>query len=173
VIAFAILILAGSGAFLLRSNEPQDVQAVPATEAKAGSPALPLSVPGNASDQSAALRRLSVEEFRALGAEVMKALPTRADLQKSSDEDLHYIPPPLIKAGAELGKIAEAIANEPSLESEGVTLYHECAASPQHPDSIRALCFSNYRRLTKKTGKPFDQYVVRKNLRDLADKLDF
>lgn len=172
-LALAVLIVVGSGALLLHTQQAPLVSVNETVE-----PALePVTVPtpapvSDVAAPAAPVKHMSTEEFRALGAEVMKALPTKADLKKLTDEEAHGTPAPIITAGVELGKIAEAIADDPALEAEAITLYRECAASPQHPDSVRALCYSNYKRLAKKTGADFDQTVVKKYLRDLADRLD-
>lgn len=165
-LALAVGIVVGAGALLLTTRQAPDVE-TPATFERVEDTQLPDS----ASDLSGA-KHLSTEEFRALGAEVMKALPRKEDLQKIKAEESNGTPPALIAAGVELGKISEAAANEPALEAEAVTLYRECAASPQHPDSVRALCFSNYKRLAQKTGAPVDEAVASKAIRQLAEKLE-
>lgn len=156
VIGIALFVLVASGAFLIFTQQSHEPAVAPVEAEVIPTPA-PVSL-----DQV----HFSVEEFRALGAEVMKSLPVKSAEQTESV-------PPLVKAGAELGKIGDAVAKDPALTDEALTLYRECAASPQHPDSIRALCFSNYRRLAKKSGKAYDEHVVRKNIRDLAEKLEF
>ncbi|MGE3262579.1 MAG: hypothetical protein AB7K68_12430 [Bacteriovoracia bacterium] len=170
----AILVVIGAGAILLTTRQaPTTLEAAssPAADAISGiTDEVPAPLPVS---DVASVKRLSTEEFRALGAEVMKALPNKNDLQRLREAETHGTPPALIAAGIQLGKIAEAVANEPALEAEGITLYRECAASPQHPDSVRALCYSNYKRLSEKAGIPVNQYVVSKSLRQLAEKLDF
>jgi hypothetical protein len=176
LLAVAVLVLLGTGAILLNTHQAPDIyESSPPTDTEIIAPSLTDEAPPMPTPASdvASVKHLSTEEFRALGAEVMRALPTKKDLQKLKDEEAHGTPPALISAGVELGKIAGAVANEPALESEAVTLYRECASSPQHPDSVRALCFSNYKHLAEKTGAPFNERVVKKYLRDLSEKLDF
>lgn len=175
LLGVAILIVVGAGAVLLNTHQaPVVLDPPPPAVEEISTPTVTDEVipPAPVSDV-ASVKHLSTDEFRALGAEVMKSLPTKKDLQKLKDDEAHGTPPALISAGVELGKIAEAVANEPALEVEAITLYRECAASPQHPDSVRALCFSNYKRLAKKTGAAFNERIVSKPLRDLSEKLDF
>ncbi|MGZ3695970.1 MAG: hypothetical protein ACXWQO_17945 [Bdellovibrionota bacterium] len=176
LLAVAVLIVVAAGAILLTTRQAPDVimPEMPPTIADIAQPSIvdTVEIPVPASEAGGP-KHMSTEEFRALGAEVMKSLPTKQDLRKLRDDEAHGTPPALISAGVELGKIAEAVSNEPELELEAVTLYRECAVSPQHPDSIRALCFSNYKRLAKKTGADYDPEVVSKALRYLSEKLDF
>lgn len=169
-LALAVAIVIGVGALLLRTRQAPDISQNP-EEFPQLSETVPSPMP--VSDVAASRPRLSTEEFRQIGAEVMKSLPTKNDLQNLDSAQAHGTPPPIVTAGLALGKLAEAIGDDPALEAEAVTLYRECAASPQHPDSVRALCFSNYKRLTRKTGAVFNQYVVNKALRQLAEKLEF
>lgn len=169
-LALAVVTVIGIGALLLRTRQAPDI-----TQDSEEIPVLneTLAPPPPVSDLAASRPRLSTEEFRQIGAEVMKSLPTKNDLQNLDAAQAHGTPPPILTAGLALGKLAEAIGDDPALEAEAVTLYRECAASPQYPDSVRALCFSNYKRLTRKTGAAFNQYVVNKALRQLAEKLEF
>jgi hypothetical protein len=171
-LALAILIVLGAGVLLLHTRQAPLVTEAETAAVEAPEPA-PMPAPvSDTAAPAAPVKHLSTEEFRALGAAVMQALPTKADLRKLSDAEAHETPAPIITAGIELGKIAQAVADDPALEAEAITLYRECAVSPQHPDSVRALCYSDYKRLAKKTGADFDEHIVKRYLRDLADRLD-
>lgn len=107
---------------------------------------------------------LTTQEFRTLGAEVMSALPTKDSLRKDG-------PLPILVAGERLSAIAEAVENDSALGNEALLLYEGCAASAQYPDSVRALCFYQYKVLGKKTGTNLNQRNVSPEIRSFAEKL--
>lgn len=123
---------------------------------------------GNAVDPK---QHLTLEEFKVLAQQISKSLPTKQDLQKISPEDAHLTPSPILLAGERLGQIAQAVYNEPALGEEAMIFYLDCANAPMYPDSVRALCYSNYKALAKKLGRTIQENTVPAAIRKLADKL--
>lgn len=105
---------------------------------------------------------LSQEEFRLLGAEVMKSLP-----QSSVDSELM-----ILLAAEKFDPIQKAIRREPTLVSEGILLYEECGKSEQLKFSVRALCVAYVEKHTRSLGKRPMLEKFPKKLVDLAKTLN-
>lgn len=116
-------------------------------------------------------KRLSTEEFRTMAAKVAKELPTKQSVQGLTDKDAHTMPKPMLEAGQQLGLIAQAVANEPSLAQDAYLFYEKCAGSSQYLDAVRALCFSNYKDLGSKLGLAVKEEVAPRKIRELAEKI--
>lgn len=160
----ALVILAGGAAILLQTNQAPLILSTQEPELTPVQPPAIEPEPLLAPKQG-----LTTEEFRTLGAEVMSSLPTKASLKSLKAEDAHNVPLPILLAGEKLGGIAEAVSKDPALEAEAMLLYESCAVSVQYPDSVRALCFYNYRNLSEKSGRAMKS--VPAPIRQLADKL--
>ncbi len=116
-------------------------------------------------------RKLTEEEFSSLITETAESIPTKADLRKLTDHEAHHMPASLQIAGEKLGQVAQAIANEPRLEPSAFSFYEKCVASSSFPDSIRALCFSNYKKLGKKLNVPINENLASPEIQDLEGKI--
>ncbi len=117
-------------------------------------------------------KRLSTEEFRTMTAKVAKDLPTKKSVQGISEKDAHTLPAPMVEAGRQLGLIAQAVANEPSLANDAYLFYEKCAGSDQYLDAVRALCFSNYKGYGSKLGLAVRNEVAPAKIRELAERLE-
>lgn len=117
-------------------------------------------------------KKLSAQEFSNLAQEVSRTLPSKKDLQKLTAEEAHFTPKVILDAGNKLGLVAQAVENEPSLQRDAFAFYQQCSSAPTYPDSVRALCYSNYKALAKGLGvKPENDNSIPQNIRSLADKL--
>ncbi len=157
-------ILAGSAWLLLRTEQ------APLPPVVAENPVAAVD-PAAAVVEEESTPQITVEQFRSLGAEVMRSLPTRQSVKSLTAEETHGVPVPLFVAGERLGAIAEAVENNFSLAEEAILLYKGCASSGQYPDSVRALCYLNYRALVKKLGQPVARKLVPSHISDFAERL--
>lgn len=141
------------------------------TTSEAAHPALQVA-PSAAHDEST----LKIRKFRALVRESLAALPSKAEIHRLKGEEIHDTPEMLQNAGTVIGHIAEAIALDPSLASEGRKFYEACALNADKDDVVRALCYVKLRRLLKSRGESLrdfkDDGDIPDSVRDLADKLD-
>lgn len=133
-------LLGGWGLVLLRTH-----QAPLTMEAEKGNDEISTiqSAPQSPQPPTTEEAPLSQEEFRLLGAEVMKALP-----QTSVDSELM-----ILLAAEKFDPIQKAIRREPSLVAEGILLYEECGKSEQLKFSVRALCVAYVEKHTRSLGK--------------------
>ncbi len=104
---------------------------------------------------------LSQEEFRLLGAEVMKALP-----MAGTEGDLS-----IVSAAEKFAPIQQAIRKEPSLAEEGILLFLECGKSAQIPVATRALCVAYLERHGRSIGKRINLEKIPRRVTDLAKTL--
>lgn len=116
-------------------------------------------------------KKLTREEFAKLSQNVLSSLPNKATLKKLTDEEVHETPKIIMEAGVKLGLIAQAIANEPSLQKDGFEFYRACATSEKNPNSVRALCFSNYLAFGKKLGLTTNENIVPANVKTTISRL--
>ncbi len=116
-------------------------------------------------------RVYSSPEFRSFAGEVLRDLPTRADLQRLSPEEVHHTPKPVTDAGVKLGEIAEILAKQPELEGDAFGFYESCATGSDYPQSVRALCFFHWERLGKKLGRTIQPEKVPESVRRIAQQL--
>lgn len=116
-------------------------------------------------------KRLTAEEFRSLSQKVAQALPTKESLKGLTDRDVHTAPTPMVEAGYQLGLLAQAVANDPTLARDAFQFYEKCARSGAYLDAVRALCFANYKDFGAKLRLPVRQDIVPANIRELAEKV--
>lgn len=109
--------------------------------------------------------------FRAFTAEVLHALPTRADLQRLSPEEVHHTPKLVVDAGVKMGEIAEILARQPELEGDAFFFYESCATGADYPQSVRALCYFHWDRLGKRLQRQVDSRKVPESVRRVAEQL--
>jgi hypothetical protein len=175
-LASALAILIGVGALLLSTRqapllEDADPAAIPlatgttVTATDTSPPSPPESSP------PAQIKGLSVEEFRTLTAKVAQALPTKESVKGLSEQEAHNMPKPIAEAGAQLGQIAQAVSQEPSLGQEAYSFYEKCSASAQYLDAVRALCFSNYKEMGTKLGLAVREETAPAKIRELSEKI--
>lgn len=163
-IPLAVFVLGGIGLILLRTNQAP----LPVAVSEGGAPSADadlVNAPAPPPPPVAENPALSTEEFRTLGAEVMRSLPMK-NAAKGAEVSF-----PILVAGERLGAVAEAMQNEPALSEEGLLLFRGCAASDQYSDSVRALCFAYFRAFHKRAEKPISQGMIPAHIRTLAERL--
>jgi hypothetical protein len=143
--------------------------AAAANETVAGAPGSAGSASGDAATSKAA--PLSPVEFHALVDEVEKSIPSQSELRKLTPEQAHMTPKTLQSAGIQLGRVAEALENNPNLAADGLYFYEKCVLTDTNPTSVRALCLSDYEKLGERAHLPIRTGIAPANVRDLADKI--
>jgi len=105
-------------------------------------------------------------EFQSLAEKVLAGLPKRAELRKLTDAQLHHAPPEVVRAGTLLGRVAQALHDNPSLGSLGSEFYKRCTSDQDFVTSVRALC---YARLVARD--PLASVDVPANVRALSQQI--
>lgn len=179
LLAVAIGILVGVGAILLstrqaplitETNEPA-AQTAPSVATNTITDTAATTATETAADASVAKKILSAEEFRALLLSVRAALPRKEALQKLDESEIHGTPEPIVEAGRQLGRVAQALADDPSHAREAFGFYESCAGTHDFADSVRALCFFHYRAVGGSLGLEVRESIAPQDIRDLADRL--
>lgn len=115
--------------------------------------------------------KISERDFERLAAKTLRSLPDKKQLQKLTEEEAHQTPRAIKEAGVELGRIAQVLHDQPEMAAQGLRFYDVCLKRESVPTSIRALCFSNARRISKKTGKSFVPGQLPDAVIHLADEI--
>lgn len=108
-------------------------------------------------------------ELSAALDEASRSLPTMAELRKLPAVALHRTPAPVMKANAAIGQVAEAIEREPARAGEGLAFYGDCARRADVATSVRALCLTKMRQLSKTSGLPAVEDGIAAEVKDLSD----
>lgn len=74
-------------------------------------------------------------------SQTMKALPTLADLNDLSSEEVHHTPAVIKEGGLLIGKLHEAAEKEPELREPTLKFFKSCAENEELLPAIRALCW--------------------------------
>ena len=188
VILIAICILIATAYLLIRKQQNVLDNDLPLVQEKispsVSTPPSPGPVPGAAVPTAAnadavlskagvpEVKKITIEEFRALAKKVAKELPTKEQMQSLSAEEAHGTPKPIMEAGNQLGDIAEALDKNPDLSKDGFSFYEGCSKSGKRPDSVRALCYANYKKLGEKMGYPLRSDAAPRRVKDLAKNLE-
>lgn len=184
----AVLLAVIAGALLLkkRSSEtgggpetkPEAVATVEKTDQASQPPSasatvtVPVTQEGSADKKSAAKSvPLTREEFRTLAQKVLESIPAKDKLQEEAKKNVHGAPDSLFRAGLELGSIYQAVKDNPSLAPDAVEFYSACAKDEKRPDTVRALCFSHYRKIGAEIGASVDMKLVPEKIKVLSDKV--
>jgi len=101
----------------------------------------------------------------------LASLPTIAQLRELRSSELHRTPKAVVRAGDQIGLIAEAIEKNPALAPQGMAFYGKCARKNEISSAIRALCLGNLRDLARNSGAELNEIGVSEEIRRLADKL--
>lgn len=132
-------------------------------------------VPVDAADPSSKQGDKLNVEFQLLENEVLKSIPSVVDLQRLSENDVHFTPVSLRIAGRELGRIAKAIDMNSQLIHRGIEFFKRCALRESYPDTIRALCLADARDYLKKAGSGLEAFpeasTIPDAIRNLAEKI--
>jgi hypothetical protein len=171
-LCFLLALLVGAGSILLRTS--QAPFAALQNREPAPVPA-PLNVsappPAGSGPGEAAEKKYTREEFRALGEAALAKLPGKESVGALKEADAFVAPLPILKAGEILRPLAEAVHLDAELSAEAILIYRTCAASGDYPDTVRALCLHNFRRLARKSGKPTPEGFAPAFIRELTQKL--
>ncbi len=173
-----LLVVAGLALWLLRSPQEQDATApeklaVPASPStadvvKASPPPSQVAT----SSPPATSKTSSQEKFDQLVHRAKASIPTVRELRSLTEEEVHTTPKALIKAGAVIGDLAQAMKDDASLIPQGIEFYKSCAFEGDYPTPVRALCYSRARRLMSERGEKMrDEYLVPADVRELAQSL--
>jgi hypothetical protein len=115
-------------------------------------------------------------QFQGLVKEVNQLIPTQRELQNLSEQQAHFTPKVIVNASLGIGRIAQAISDNPNLTEDGKKFYRACAENEESPNSIRAACYFNYEEILKKTGSHDPSLKadpkISDNVKSLAHKLD-
>ncbi len=155
--SFGLFLLIGLGMVLLRTHQ------APLPMGKEEVQDEIVAVAASTDAKAMESKPLSQEEFRMLGAEVMKSLPSPTT---SVEGGL-----PILNSGERFAPIEEAIRKEPSLAEEGILLYLECGKSSHLPVSVRALCVTYLEQHKKNFGKKVSTEMIPRRISDLAHTL--
>jgi len=171
-----LALLIGAGALLLRTSQApfEALQAKAPIAAPAPAPVAVAEVPATAvgaSSPSNSVRVYSREEFRTMGEAALAKLPGREMLSAMKEADAYVAPLPLLKAADALKPIVEAVHADADLAPEAMVIYRTCASSGDYPDSVRALCLHQFRRLTRKSGRASPEGFAPGFIRELAGRL--
>ena len=145
--------------------------ASPGPSAVATPAATPASSQATSIADSRAVAPQLLANFEALRATAIGSIPTSADIQKLSSEDVHMTPKAIVEAAVEIGRVAEMIEAHPELSSQGLAFYRECAEKESAVESIRATCLSDFTTLRKRSGNSEALPKVPKRIALLAEKL--
>jgi hypothetical protein len=91
-----------------------------------------------------------VTRFKKFLSTTLLNIPSIREVHRLSQSETHFIPLILLKAGENLGKVAEQLETYPELRNEGIAFYSLCSQNANFHLAIRALCLSNlifYKRL--------------------------
>jgi hypothetical protein len=110
-------------------------------------------------------------ELQRMMSEVEKSLSAKAQLKKLTTEQVHHTPEMIRAAGLQLGRIADALSRDPSLAPDAVPFYEKCAKNEGYPNTVRALCWSDYERIANGLRLPVNAEGVPANVRELADQV--
>lgn len=84
----------------------------------------------------------TLEQFQELTSKTFRDLPTSAQMRDLTEEQAHGYPEPLAKAGPALGRIAQAVHDQPALAGAASEFYIRCAQDADVLAPVRALCYS-------------------------------
>jgi hypothetical protein len=115
---------------------------------------------------------LSLEEFRALGVETLKGLPSRGDLQRQRVKDEFLASAPVLESAKKIERLSAAALGKPELEAEALLILQDCSTNDSYLSFVRALCFSSFRAFSKKMKRPVRSGIVPGSVRELADQLE-
>lgn len=114
-----------------------------------------LHIKGTQEDPAKGLRpELSVEDFRANNARLLRDLPTTEEIRKNPHkEDYHETPKAIVAAGKSLGAVLERMKSNPQYVEAGIDFYRSCADNRDIVLQIKALCLRNFRDWNEKIGR--------------------
>ncbi len=135
---------------------PLQMQQNPSTGTILLNPSLPLQ---SQKDQNIASNVSIIENFQNIANRTLRSIPTIEDLQKLSDEEVHNTPTQIIEAASKIGKIASMLALDSSLKPIGIGFYEDCAKTENFPNSVRAVCYFNLKKLDLDHFKKLEPWI--------------
>jgi hypothetical protein len=130
----------------------------------------PQASPHSENDSPADAMSMDADDFRALTESAKKEIPTIVQIQALPEEAVHHMPAALIRAGKILGHVAQALHDNPELASVAEGFYGDCASQGNYPDSVRALCFADLKKIDAHAGESA-QVQLPPSVLDLASNL--
>jgi len=125
----------------------------------------PITAPKSLS-QSPALSRpdASSSELATLGTQVLDKIPSKDQMRGLTDEDVHQIAKPIFEASLQLKLYGDQLevamnaaaktGNVSEVAAQGADFYEKCATRDDAPESLRAVCFIEFAKLSTKSGHP-------------------
>jgi hypothetical protein len=114
------------------------------------------------------VKKLSESEYLILLHMGLKDFPTKNDIQKLTNKDVHTIPVPVSLAGEYLGYVSKHLKNNPRLLNSTLIFYNDCAKKGSLLVSVKALCLANFFKLSKLNNRPYDASQYDKKVIQLA-----
>lgn len=164
-LAASLGVLIGLAVLLLRSADENLAPPPILAKEVSASPQLASEPPASISKQ-----KLSVEEFRMLGVDVIKTLPRQPSRNKTNQENVGEALP-LVVAGKQLSRMADALAEEPTLIQEALPVYLHCATAQEFSLFVRALCYANYEFYARSIQAKRESHRVPREVRQLANRM--
>ncbi len=100
--------------------------------------------------------KLNLENFRELTRTALEKLVPIKQFKDLQSQELHSMPEIMQESGVLLGQIAQALHDNPALQSEANSFYEDCFRQKDLPNQIRGLCLANHRNLRLKIGESGD-----------------
>lgn len=98
----------------------------------------------------------NLAEFEKYLVQIQKELPVLGDFQRLSAREVHHTPDILVAAGEKMGTIADLLSRNTNYYSAGLIFYSNCYSRKDLPDSLRALCLVNHRKMRTSHGGAFE-----------------
>lgn len=179
LLAALLLLAAGAVLYVLLRPSHQPNSMLPRTQESAPAPEESLNLPPvnpspaqNSPPPSHSSPAHKIEKPFDLSRKIedaSRALPTLAEIRKLPPEALHRTPEPVSKANALIGEVAEATAQDPSRASESLAFYGDCARREKVVDSVRALCLTKMRELSRSSGLPLVEDGISPEVKRISD----
>jgi hypothetical protein len=112
---------------------------------------------------------MSQPAFISLTNKTLDELPTLNEASKLNDEDAHELPQAFIDKVQGLGDIAQAVADNPSLEGRAIEFYRTCARDAHYLPAARARCLAHLRKLSDKHHEPVNMNEYPAQIRKLSE----
>jgi hypothetical protein len=160
-LAMISLSLAAAVSLSIHSRVPRETLGA-SPKAKLEQPVSSPLTPPPAQTPKAPTEGMSTEQFAELCHQILKDLPTAANIRGLTDEEVHDTPEPIAVAGTQLGRIAQAVHDNPSLARAANDFYGRCAHQNEVLTPVRALCYSHVMNLkTDVSSDEVPEEVVR------------
>ena len=91
-------------------------------------------------------------EFTQATSQALAAIPTQAQLRGLPHEKTHFTPPELFNAANSIGGVSDLVREHPELAMKGLEFYKQCAEMKTSPESVRASCLVDFKKLQIKSG---------------------